>query len=118
ALLQDGFGQIVIGSSRNSSTIYIGDPGATGGTISFNDTLVLRNPMAGGHVYVNQNVSMGANSSFIIYGSGHTVTYSAPLVDATDNIETPDSVEIDGAVTLRAGTDGTGSITLGKIEET
>ena len=110
AKLQDGFSRIVVGSDVGHHTIYIGNTGATS-SVNFSDTLYLRNPVLGGEIFFNSASTV--SGSLLIDGSGHTTTYSAALT-ATDDINVNDSVEINGsAITLTAGSDGSGDMALG-----
>ena len=109
--LQDGFSQIVIGSDTSSNKVYLGESGV-GGSINLTDTLVIKTPIIGGHVFINQDIVLTGNSSFVIEGSGHTTDYAANVTSDAD-VSVLDSTTFAGNRTITAGTDGTGSIQLG-----
>jgi hypothetical protein len=110
--LQNGFNLIVIGSDLGNHTIQIGDASTPDGQVTVQDTLVLNSPMAGGEININDDLTGGDDASLVIYGSGNTTTFSANASMAVD-ISIADSVEIDGDITLVAGTSGSGNIELG-----
>ncbi|PWF48641.1 hypothetical protein C7C56_010780, partial [Massilia glaciei] len=114
AQLQDGFDQIVIGSDLGHHTINIGSAGSSA-PIQLSDTLVLRNPLLGGEIFVNSPLTLTDNASLIVYGSGHTMAY-ADSVSAEGDILIHDSVEINSstkAVIITAGSDGSGQMSFG-----
>ena len=106
-----GGGAVVVGGADGSHVIAIGQQGATAPVV-LNNTLVLANPQQGGEVFVNSELKLQDGASLVIYGSGHTTTFSANATTDGD-ILTFDSVKVHGAVTLTAGTDGSGNIQLG-----
>jgi hypothetical protein len=106
-----GNGAVLIGGADGSHVIAIGRQGAAAPVV-LNNTLVLANPQQGGEIFVNSALQLENGASLVIYGSGHTTTFGANTTTDTD-ILTYDSVKVHGAVTLTAGTDGSGNIQLG-----
>ncbi|MCJ8344542.1 hypothetical protein MJH12_03305, partial [bacterium] len=112
AFLKNGFGEIVIGSDEGNGTIIIGDQGNASKIVTFSDTLILKNPVLGGHIFIYNDLIGTGDASLIIEGSGHTTTISADVSQAVD-VSISDSILMDGIRTITAGTGGSGNITLG-----
>jgi len=97
---------IIIGSPDYNSIIEIGSPDQNDNNpVLLTGNVTIMAPMPGGEVHINSPILGSAGVSFVIYGSGHTTTYSAGIITGGDIIIN-DSVIIDGDVTLRA----TGSV--------
>ena len=104
---EDGGGEVTIGSDDSSAEITIGDAGP----VVFSDSLVLRTPQPGGEIFLDAELTVGG--SLTIFGSGNTTTISMDQTSAT-TILINDSIIVDGAITLTAGTGGSaGDVTLG-----
>ncbi len=117
ALIESGFSSITIGrdSASAAQSILIGG----GGSVSFNNAVVLRAPTVGSSVIVDGNTAVdhsGLLGAFIrIIGSGATTTLrpNSQLLasDAAIDIQTPVLLEGAGARTF-AATGAAGRITL------
>ena len=68
------------------------------------DPLVLRNPGAGGEIYINQNLVGLDDASLYIYGSGHTTIMHADIAMAGE-VQINDTLEVSGHRSITAGTE-------------
>jgi hypothetical protein len=106
-----GFGQIVIGADGNSNPIYVTSSSSAG--LVFNDPLKMYSNGVGGEIFFGTNLTA---QSLILYGSGHTTTFTDTGVAYEYNLSTDalfyDSVRVDGNVGIRTTT---GSIVVGNL---
>ncbi|MBV5304619.1 MAG: hypothetical protein JZU70_10540, partial [Chlorobium sp.] len=112
ANIQDGFQQVVIGSTSGYNIIQIGDrttATTTNETITFNNNLVLENPSLGGEIWIFDNINLTNGSSLTVHGSGNTTHIVNSNVTTTGTQYYDDSVVIVGDVNINA----TGDIQVG-----
>ena len=111
ANIQEGFQQVVIGSSSGYNIFQIGDKTeqSVNETLTFNNNLVLENPSLGGEIWIFDNLNLTGGSSLTVHGSGHTTTITDSIVTTSGNQYYDDSLVIAGNVDINA----TGDIQVG-----
>ena len=115
-LIQDGFSLIQFGSSsQTNQSIVIDGSDAAGQSqpVVFNDPLLLDISGAGGHLKL---VGQIRGDSLVIMGSGQTTTLTGNDLAMRGSIRVADSILVQSASSITAGTAGVGDLTItGKI---
>jgi hypothetical protein len=104
-------GPLLLGSDNSNVVFRLLNVSQNGESMPlvFDQDLILKNPMAGGEVFIDSELSTG---SLTIYGSGHTTIISSSSTSA-DEVLISDSVEINGDISITAGNDGSGTLQIG-----
>jgi hypothetical protein len=106
ALLQDGFAQIVIGSSLPNQSIVL--DGATSPLV-FHDPLLLTASGAGGTLAIRGSVT---GDTLTIADTGEHTTLSHGRLSLQGDVLVQDQLTVDGANTISAGQGGSGTLHL------
>jgi intracellular sulfur oxidation DsrE/DsrF family protein len=113
----DGFKEIVIGRTDGHHIITIGTAALDDDEIHFYDPLTLRAPLLGSHIYQRAALVAHDDASFVVLGSGSTMTIDSSTIfvpDANGDIIINDSIVIADGNSVTISTTGnifiTGSI--------
>ncbi|MBT7092794.1 MAG: hypothetical protein HN936_06090, partial [Bacteroidetes bacterium] len=84
SLIEDGFGEIVLGKEGGSYNIALGDASGDSEAVNIKDPLVIQNNGDGGSTKLYADLQGADDASLTINGSGHTTTINSDINMGSD----------------------------------